>query len=125
MEKDNEVTISCSKETLALIKKSLDLYSRVGLGQFWYLDDCETLFKNVSEKSNLAEFRRKAIELSNFYTGYTGNASYGIFNKEKVGTDVLFATELNRIITNFLMGNNKEVDICKIAKIEPPKIKIK
>lgn len=133
-----DIKIQCTEKEAQLISRALDLYTRVGLTQFWYLTDCTSLQKliwDTDDNSLLEKFNQKAIELSNLCTGYTGQGSPGIFNKIMVGDDVRIAGHIHQQIRHefWKIDGKKEeytnqtfrADICNIAKIEEPKFEIK
>jgi hypothetical protein len=131
--------LELTDDQLILVERALDLYTRVGLGQFWYLDLCHTLQKNIDKLSDedKEHFRIAARILSKEYTHMSGDgqASYGIFN-DAVGKDVKLAAHLNQAIAHHRWLNNSDrnenihctaaspADIWKIAYDELLEIKI-
>lgn len=129
------VEIKCSDDVAQLISRALDIYTRLGLGQFWYITDCYSVKKrlwNQTPEIN-EEFRKQSEKLSNVFTGYTSNASFGIFHSE-VGDDCKSTAHINQQIRHefFLQKNTndkmsvdaREADICRIAGIPDPIFKI-
>lgn len=135
-----KVTIECDEQTARLISKALDVYCRMGLGQFWYLTDVNTVQKNLWAepfKPELQEeFRKQAEKLSNIYTGGIGNAGHGIFSP-KVGDDCKITCHIHQQIRHeFYLQQPPEnrrfsgvdaspADICQIANMPVPNFKIK
>lgn len=95
--------IQLSENELHLIKNALDIYCRMGLGQFWYLTDVHTVRENVWAMTDdkREEFEFIAKKLSNIYTGHSGNVSYGI-TSQKVGADCKVACHINHAIRHEL-----------------------
>jgi hypothetical protein len=108
-------------EQLYLVSRALDLYSRMGLGQFWYLTDNITIQKNIwKREKNIwkgekleggvhEKFKTKAQELSNIYTGFVGNGSYGIFSPE-VGDDCKLAAHIHQTIRHEFWKRRRDED---------------
>ena len=78
-------TIELEESELSLISKALDLYCRVGLGQFQYLD-INTTVKNITynklTEEEFNKFEYLALELGKVYTRKSSGTSFGIFSKE-------------------------------------------
>jgi hypothetical protein len=131
MEK-KKVTIECTEAEAKLISKALDFYCRMGLGQFNYLTDNDTIDK-ISDSRE--DFNEATLSLKKSY-GLTGNSFYGIFNKQ-VGDDCKIAAHLHQTIRHEFWKDNKNpdksqhtvnaypADICQIAEIPVPEFKMK
>ena len=134
-----KVTIECDEKEARLISLALDLYTRVGLGQFWYLSDCATVRKNLwaDETNQLQDnFDKAALKLAETYTGHPGRGGYGIFHA-KIGDDCKIAAHIHQQIRHEFFLQQKEedkkisgvdaypADIARIAHIPDPNFKIK
>src|SRR5690606_8199198 len=114
------ITIKTTEKELQLIQKALELYTRVGLLQFEYLDVCTSLNTLIWNKVIATEFEDKALELRSLF-----KESPGIFNKKVVCDDVRIACNLYQDIRHefwrakgeesvYTVASNPS-DICRIA----------
>lgn len=121
-----KVKIECTEKEAQLISRALDLYCRVGLLQFNYLTDCNSLQKLIWDKGLGEEFRLRADYLKELF-GYSPNSNPGIFNKEVVNPECRTACHLHQQIRHELWKSDNDpekpkyvtsaspADICQIA----------
>jgi hypothetical protein len=129
---NKKVTIECTESEAQLISKALDFYCRMGLGQFNYLTDNETIDKIVEGKE---DFNDVVKSLKTVYTGMSPNASFGIFS-EQIGNDCKIAAHLHQEIRHEFWKDDKNpekpkysvtaypADICQLAEIAVPEFKM-
>lgn len=131
--KDKKIIIECGESEAQLISKALDFYCRMGLGQFNYLTDNNTIDK-ISEGNEA--FRIASDRLKTAYTKMGPNASYGIFSEE-IGDDCKISAHIHQVIRHEFWKadddpekpkytvNAYPADICQIAEIKEPEFKMK
>jgi len=129
-------TIELSFDELCLIERSLELYGRVSMLQFDYMNSiCNSLTKLIWKKDISQEFRNKTDELKLLF-GYTANSNPGIFNTEHVSDDARIAIDLYQTIRHQRWlddtdpDKNKHhtvlaypADICQLAGMKIPDFK--
>lgn len=117
--------LTVSKEDILLINQSLDLYSRIGIGQLDTILDHPTYERSVHELSKEVEgkvnyrvyhskkdfLRSELLNIFNILTGehYMANASYGIHN-EKVADECRQAFDLKQIFRHHFYDGGYGVD---------------
>lgn len=129
-----KIQIECSEKELYLINRALEVYGRIGLLQFEYMDMVDSLNTLISNKNINQQFDEKARELKSLF-GYPQNAGPGVFNTDKVSDDVREALNIHQIIRNELWKQQEKrsqytvdaypADICRIANMKEPDFKLK
>lgn len=126
--------IKIGESELRLISNALDLYARIGIGQFYMIDNHPSVNKALFNKELQGEFRNKSYELATIYTGMSGNGSFGIFNKT-IGDENRIAFNIHQSIRHLFWQQREEkpnytvdstpADACRISGIPEPVFEIK
>ena len=100
----NRYTLTCSAEQAALLVRALDLYSRIGIGQFEEIlnvyDAQHTMEVSLRQDARLAINEAKAL------AGHPDSGSYGIHSPE-VRDEFRAAFDLQRVIRHRLAFDRK------------------
>jgi hypothetical protein len=125
--------ITCSDEALQLISSALDMYSRIGMGQFNSIGDHPDVWNTLSDKDFPDRFYSLLKEVSRIYVGSSGY--HGIFSR-KIGDINRIAFNIHETIRNEFWKRNADPNkshmvnssspamTCKIAGIKEPEFKI-
>lgn len=134
-----KVTINCSEKEAMLIEKSLDLYSRISLGQFSEIGKVTSIQRKLWADTEAEEyFNEKCNDLKRTF-GLSEGYSWGIFNKKNVDDDAREAIHIQQVMRHerylhrMRTGEQKEShgtldeypdDICVIARMTAPNFKM-
>lgn len=126
--------IELGENELFLIAEALELYARMGTGQFNYLTDHRGVQKIVWDKNIQVEFDQLAKSLGSIYTGMPVGGSYGIFNNKihdcnRIALDISYNLRHAEYMSSDKASNihhkfSRKSDICTIAGIQNPIFKI-